>query len=594
MADYELSSLINEAEANKNYYRDPTHIVEAMNEIETGKKDSVSIKLATWIRQKMFGIDTRESLARFVEWMSVLANRIIDESGATAGKQAELENRYDAQVAAMTSDTEVIESRGGYSLLNKRLNLMELGTENINTLKLLPALPDVIVSTKYYKSATDKGAGTYKIVDNTGLTADDYSLIDLANGLQAQLIITDAINVRLFGAVGDSTADDTQAFKRAIAYAENLKDDTGLNRFIKGISIYVPDGTYKLTEPLIIKKSGINIIGESSSGTILYSPDATFDGIIFDGTALALYNSTINNIKMYRPGNSTAGCALRFINVINSINSNVEITGAFEGVEVNSCGKLYINKFLVTQTNRTSGTAVGYQIKILGDLSTPGDIHFSDVQVTPNYQNQDYTMLIRASDGLYFDNFHIHGGVLIEPRGTTAGTYEDTLASIFFNNSYFDNAKKYNIFLKGSATNYRNIFFNNSYIRGAVTGVYIASSTTIQMLQVRGGKIGGQLQHGIFMENTNVADSIFSQIAFENNNRSNLSDGTDILVRGTGIIVSETTHYNDSARAGYLINLGSASSNCLVSNIMGTRSKVVSNNYKVNNSGTNNTVGTVI
>ncbi|WP_203269042.1 glycosyl hydrolase family 28-related protein [Streptococcus uberis] len=494
----------------------------------------------------------------------------------------------------MTSDAEVIESRNGYPLLNKRLNLMELGTENINTLKLLPALPNVIVSTKYYKDATDKGAGTYKIVDNTGLTADDYSLIDLANGLQAQLIITDAINVRLFGALGDSTADDTQAFKRAIAYAENLKDDTGLNRFIKGISIYVPDGTYKLTEPLVIKKSGINIIGESSSGTILYSPDATFDGIVFDGSTLALYNSTINNIKLYRPGNSTAGCGIRFINVINSINSNVEIAGAFEGVEVNSCGKIYINKFLVTQTNRSSGTAVGYQIKVLGDLSTPGDIHFSDVQVTPSYLNQDYTMLIRASDGLYFDNFHIHGGVLIEPRGTMAGTCEDTLASIFFNNSYFDNAKKYNIWLKGNATNYRNIFFNNSYIRGAVTGLYISTETKLQMLQVRGGKVGGQLQHGIFVENSNFADSTFAHIAFENNNRSGLSDGTDVLIRGNGIIADGTTHYNDNPRPGYLYNLGSASSNCLVTNIMGTNSKVTSNNYKVTNSGTNNTVGTVI
>jgi hypothetical protein len=343
---------------------------------------------------------------------------------------------------------------------------------------------------------------------------------------------------------------------------------------------------------LKISKSNISIAGESASSTIIYAPNATFDIVVFDGSAKAVYGAGIKDIKIYCPGNATAGTALRFVNVINSINGNAEIAGAFEGVEVDSGGKVYINQFLVTQTNRKPGTKVGYQIKILGTHGIPGDIHFSDVQVTPNYQTQDYVMLIRASDGLYFDNFHIHGGVLIEPRNTG---FETTLASIFFNNTYFDNATKNNLYINGTANAYRNIFLNNCYVRGAINGVVFGAKSEVQMFQMRGGKIGGQLIHGILMENANVADSVISQVAFENNNRNGVVDGTDILVRGKGIIITDTVHYNDNERKGYLINLGGASENCIVNNAMGVRARVLNNsaNYKVANNGTGNTVGLV-
>ena len=552
----------------------------------------MSITLARWIRQKVFGRDVRESLALFVEWVSVLTNKHYDFSQAVGDKQVQLEERFERQVDQLTDEAEVIDARGNYNVLGKRLETMELGTENTSTLKLLPALPGIIVSTKYFSAVGDKGGATYKIIENTGTEGDGYSLIDLANGLQAKLVITDRINVRLFGAVGDRKTDDTAALKRAIAFVEAAKNDDGMARFDHGYTIYLPNGTYLVSDTLKISKSNISIAGESASSTIIYAPDATFDIVVFDGSVKAVYGAGIKDIKIYCPGNATVGTALRFANVINSINGNVEIAGAFEGVEIDGGGKVYINQFLVTQTNRTPGTKVGYQIKVLGTYGIPGDVHFSDVQVTPNYQTQDYVMLIRASDGLYFDNFHIHGGVLIEPRNTG---FETTLASIFFNNTYFDNAAKNNLYIKGTANAYRNFFLNNCYVRGAINGIVFGAQSEVQMFQIRGGKIGGQLIHGILMENANVADSVISQVAFENNNRNAIVDGTDILVRGKGVIITDTVHYNDKDRKGYLINLGGASENCVVNNVMGVRARVLNNsaNYKVANNGTGNTVGVV-
>ena len=66
----------------------------------------------------------------------------------------------------------------------------------------------------------------------------------------------DFVNVKDFGALGNDDDDDTQAFKNAITYCEqNLK------------KLYVPQGTYKITDILYIGKA-IPIEGEFQSSTI--------------------------------------------------------------------------------------------------------------------------------------------------------------------------------------------------------------------------------------------------------------------------------------------------------------------------------------
>ena len=53
----------------------------------------------------------------------------------------------------------------------------------------------------------------------------------------------DALSVRDFGAVGDGKADDTEAFRKALAAAEKLPT---------GRSVQVPPGTYRITAPLTL------------------------------------------------------------------------------------------------------------------------------------------------------------------------------------------------------------------------------------------------------------------------------------------------------------------------------------------------------
>ncbi|AXY24899.1 hypothetical protein CL176_02040 [Suicoccus acidiformans] len=127
----------------ENTYRDPTTVSPIQAQIQRGKKDIISIELARWIRTKMFGIDVRESLARFVEWISVLTNQTIDKTEQTSKRQNDVEQRqddtekdvkdfkddfnrrYDEQIAGNTDLNEVIDARGGELTLNKRLSKMQ-------------------------------------------------------------------------------------------------------------------------------------------------------------------------------------------------------------------------------------------------------------------------------------------------------------------------------------------------------------------------------------------------------------------------------------------------------------------------------------
>ncbi len=92
---------------------------------------------------------------------------------------------------------------------------------------------------------TDGGA-TYLIREKTLSDIEDGGSIHfLDNGLVAELIIEDGINVKQFGAYGDGINDDTEAIQKALLFANVVHFD---------------DGTYLLTSNIPITKS-CTIIG---------------------------------------------------------------------------------------------------------------------------------------------------------------------------------------------------------------------------------------------------------------------------------------------------------------------------------------------
>lgn len=159
-----------------------------------------------------------------------------------------------------------------------------------------------------YHSINDGGGATYKIQNTNEL--ENGAIITLNNGLQAHLNYNDKINVKTFGAYGDNSNDDTQAFKNAINFCKN-------NNII---NLFIPQGLYILSDNFKIDFT-LNINGEysqyqelrenSRNGTVLidnYSGDEPF--ILIESTNVTdvtaekrIWGGKISNIQI--DGNGT-------------------------------------------------------------------------------------------------------------------------------------------------------------------------------------------------------------------------------------------------------------------------------------------------
>lgn len=129
------------------YYRDPTHI-DIENWVDMDKVDGIHKQLARWLREKMYGLDVREALARLVEQTS--SNLFDTNQVALALEQLaiSLEEKWNEEyqsltdewkntLAGVTVDDEVINARIDlrgfvYKTLKERLDAMQAISDKLN------------------------------------------------------------------------------------------------------------------------------------------------------------------------------------------------------------------------------------------------------------------------------------------------------------------------------------------------------------------------------------------------------------------------------------------------------------------------------
>ena len=137
---------------------------------------------------------------------------------------------------------------------------------------------DMAITLGYYEPS-DGGNCEYQIVSGD-YTDNGGSYHELANGLFAELIIKDEINVKQFGAYGNGMADDTNSFIEILN--SNYK------------TILIPSGTYMISSTLTI--IGKNIIGEKDTilkaktvieNLVNIQKHSYIDNVKFDGNFLA-------------------------------------------------------------------------------------------------------------------------------------------------------------------------------------------------------------------------------------------------------------------------------------------------------------------
>ena len=228
------------------------------------------------IKNALFGQEVRGSIHDGID-------AINKEVESTTSRQVDLESTFDQLVInAGNSNAEIVDARvkadgTSYSKLGDRLDSVDSQLEQkankFNTVKDMKEANvknnDVCMTTGFYE-ANDGGDGFYLISEN--IIDENMPSIELNNGLFANLIVNDLVNIRQLG------ARDLKHYRSDIRqyldiYFKMLDS--------KKVTLYIPYGVWSCSDYVLYHKNGFNIIGDEG----LLSPQ---------GTIITNYNTTQN------------------------------------------------------------------------------------------------------------------------------------------------------------------------------------------------------------------------------------------------------------------------------------------------------------
>lgn len=396
--------------------------------------------------------------------------------------------------------------------------------------------------------------------------------LTLANKLDAATAVSTYVpkaylwvNVKDFGAVGDGVHNDTTAIQAAIDYAKTLVRNAGTTKHQDGAVVYFPKGLYLISSTLLIDESNIMLIGESWSSTVIYAPAATFDLVKFDNPSFALYNCGIGRLRFSTPGNTTAGFHLKVMHAIYFTASDILFNGWFGGLYIGGCAKMFNSQLIFSQEVRTAGTTTGAAIDMSCDYTYSSDVHFTDLQIMEDVATAGLNaFIVRGVDGLYIENMHMHGTFLVNPSNTGN---EVVVSTIEVTNGYFDTSRDACAVISGTASAaYKDLTFTNCRFRGGVTGLRIATTTTLVDLKVAASRFAQNSQNGMEVNNHNVNGLVLSSVTFDSNNSGNSASYGDLYLNGNALSVSDAHFYGGGA-LGFGIKLDAATSLAVLNGI---------------------------
>ena len=154
-----------------------------------------------------------------------------------------------------------------------------------------------------------------------GVLRGPYKMLqDVASGDTALVVGTDdgenvvagpvgpslaQLNVRDYGAVGDGVTDDTAAIQSALDAADALGANSGGTGGARGVTVYFPRGTYRITAALDpITKDNIYLVGDSPASAQLNLPDGV-TAFTWDGTAPS-HGGGMANLRLYYPAGASS------------------------------------------------------------------------------------------------------------------------------------------------------------------------------------------------------------------------------------------------------------------------------------------------
>lgn len=328
---------------------------------------------------------------------------------------------------------------------------------------------DYVCTLGYYE-ANDGGAGDYKIVSSTNNYKEN-----LNNGLYAELIIENKINVKQLGAKGDNLQEDFNYF--------NIAKDICLN---KNLILYIPYGQYKISTSLnlksiiircegILKNTQSIIVGGNSNGST-YTDVYIFrcNDITVEGAKCSNFNIThCQNLILSCDGTVTNNTSIAYNQFFGIDCNHITLTGSNNG---------WINENEFNIKRCLTG------ILITGDTYSHNNNHFENICIEGSsaiiqidkghnnyitYRGEDNPQIILSSDYTkVYDNI-IKKQVSSNVANTILPADFNAVKSFnFIGNDYLPNYRVERIYelTKANVKNLNSqIFINN---QGHITGTW--------------------------------------------------------------------------------------------------------------------------
>lgn len=254
--------------------------------------------------------------------------------------------------------------------------------DNIDDMKAYDLLVGDYVTCKRYYSGGELVDGlVYEIVASATGTADSGSFHDLSNGNQAQLIISNGVNVKHFGAAGDASTNDTTSIQNAINFAAS--SNSGVIYFPS--SHYIVDTIYDSYDVTnnpnfpqgILRAGRITLQGEQavSLNNLLFT-DSNFRGTLIEttsttGPALKLGNGAVSGTETARRQvvrdisfkGVTTGAVVELDNAEQHVlleNLTIQNKGGVGGIGLHIYGRFYASKVsnVRVSSSGTGGTGI--------------------------------------------------------------------------------------------------------------------------------------------------------------------------------------------------------------------------------------------
>lgn len=339
-----------------------------------------------------------------------------------------------------------------------------------------------------YYSINDGGGADYYV--NNSVIATNYQ-IELENDLYLNLILkNNTLNIKQFGAYGDNTHDDTNAFINAINSLSTLNKDI----------IFIPIGNYVISNTIILKNKN-KLIGESKYNTKLIQKtnECLNKPLITSDTTddLQLSDIKLKNLSIIVNGIRTVYPIIIY-NCTNTELDNVYI----EGTNLSTNNGVWI-----TKTANFTGDNFVSKIHDCRFSKATLKLNSTDSYIERNElwgNTQECALQIQISTNTIIENNEIVGG------STYGGIYFDSegeksniqILGNYFDGSYDDIDTKYGIYSLSTLNNC--LIANNRFWR--------QKSGAIKLLN----------SHGSIISNNN-----FIENDYYNNGESEIYIGTD-------------------------------------------------------------------